>query len=197
MKALIINNNSDHIAQIGKLLELHEVTYEVSSYRNIGNIDNSKYSLAILSGGKDHHVEGNSSLSAEIRFIKTFGKPILGICFGFELIVTTFGGDIERQEDKITEILQLRITQPDEPLFQSMPAEIQVKESHYWTIKSLPDELEILAQSQYGPEIIKHTELAIYGFQFHPELLISQTQGDELFANWLQLATPQNYHVAS
>lgn len=47
--------------------------------------------------------------------------------------------------------------------------------------------------SKDGVEIIKHKQKIIYGFQFHPEMFPDQTQGDELFANLINLV--QNSHI--
>ena len=58
---------------------------------------------------------------------------------------------------------------------------VRVFESHRWVVDKLPETFDVLALSNDGPEIIKHKNLPLYGFQFHPENFVEESEGDELF----------------
>ncbi len=184
MKALIIDNGTSYLSKLESLF--HGNTVQVIKYSEISSSDINDYDCVVLSGGHDFSVEGNESrLKREVDFIKNCKKPIFGICFGFELIAKTFGVNLELMEKRERGILDIQIIEPDN-IFLNIP-NFQVFESHRWVIKEPVDEFIILARSKDGIEAIKHRTRPIYAVQFHPEMFLEETCGDECFRNFLYL----------
>ena len=177
MRILLIDNGSSLLKKLQQLIPGSEIT---KVFDSVKLSDVNDYDLIVLSGGGHHNVifEREKFLE-EIRIIRS-GKPIIGICFGCELIANAFDGELEELPSEQKGIYKIEIL--DEVLG---PKTMQVYEGHKWYISKLPEGFEVLAISDRGPEIIKHKTLPIYGLQFHPENMVNETGGDELFLNLL------------
>ncbi len=98
--------------------------------------------------------------------------PILGICLGHQAIGCSFGGTISKAKNimhgKVSKIQHAR-----KSIFEPFPQDLEVMRYHSLVIQkdTLPNELEVLATSTDDNEImaIKHSEYPLYGMQFHPE----------------------------
>ncbi len=95
--------------------------------------------------------------------------PILGICYGHQIIGSAFGtptrdlGQMLRRYEKVSIVL-------NHPLFEGLPSDVVVAESHRQELTKVPDEFQHLAQSTTSKvEAIAHRSKPIYGVQFHPE----------------------------
>lgn len=104
--------------------------------------------------------------SEETKLLKNTGKPVIGICLGCELIAYTFGCVLKHNEVKQRGLQHIQII---DFTFFGKGENIEVYESHTWSISNLSHEIKPLAKSNIGIEAIAHIERPIYGFQFHPE----------------------------
>ncbi|MDQ1299347.1 MAG: hypothetical protein QG636_15 [Patescibacteria group bacterium] len=150
------------------------------------------YDLVILSGSSRFPILYNLEvLEPEIKLIRECPSPLLGICFGAELLAVAYGGTLRDTKHKEKGIYEITAVSKD-PLFLDREV-FEVYEAHRWVIDTIPAEIELLASSCMGPEIIRHRTKPQYGFQFHPEKMRDETYGDELFASLLKqlgLTTP-------
>lgn len=117
-------------------------------------------------------------------------KPMLGVCLGHQVICQAFGGTIERAEQP----MHGRSSQVDldaSRLFCNIPTPQSFARYHSLVCAqdSLPDCLRVTARSASDSEImaVEHTDLPIFGVQFHPESVLSQS-GYQLLANFLSIA---------
>jgi GMP synthase (glutamine-hydrolysing) len=185
MKALIIDNGTSYLRQLQELLRGHSV--EVLPYwRLTEGVPLANCDVVILSGGHLFPVLGNEiNLQNEISFVKMAAVPVFGICYGFQVIARAFGATLEKMERKEHGILEIAVSQQD-PLFKGISS-FKVFESHRWVIRESAPELMALARSVDGIEVIRHASRPIYGVQFHPEMFVDRTCGDEIFHNFLSL----------
>ena len=104
--------------------------------------------------------------------------PILGICFGFQLLVASYGGNIVSMDKESKELKKIQILSPASPIFKNITNEyIDVFQSHKDKVNDVPPHFDIIAID--GDNIIQAIEnkkFNIWGFQFHPEGLESTTQ---------------------
>ena len=182
MNILLIDNGTIRIIELQKLLQGNNVT--TIKFGDIKPSENEKFDLIILSGSSQFPVLGNEQLyQNELSLIRNTNIPLVGICLGFELICYAYGGKLRELENKEKGIIEIQVTNPN-GIFSGLP-NFQVYESHQWTIDELPDELIEIAKSKNGVEVIKYKNRKIYGFQFHPEMFVEKTCGDEIFNNLL------------
>ncbi|MDM5334504.1 aminodeoxychorismate/anthranilate synthase component II [Ureibacillus composti] len=104
--------------------------------------------------------------------------PILGICLGHQSIGAAFGGNIVRAENIMHGKLSY-LTYKREGLFNSLTEDIAVMRYHSLVIEpaTLHEDFEIIATSTDDQEImaIQHKQYPVYGLQFHPESIGTET----------------------
>ncbi len=111
------------------------------------------------------------------------GVPILGICYGLQLLAHDLGGQVEpslrREYGPATVIV-------DEPglLFAGLPARLPVWMSHGDVIRRPPDGFRVVAHSQESPVAAMRDGAGRIGIQFHPEV-VHTAMGQEILRNFL------------
>lgn len=136
----------------------------------------------ILSGGPQSVYQAEApSLQ---RFLLDSGKPLLGICYGMQLLTQALGGVVASATQK--EYGPATITHAARsPLFDNLPGELDVWMSHGDRIERLPAGFAALAESENSPyAAIGDLSRQYYGVQFHPEVNHSP-QGKDIIANFL------------
>jgi len=182
MRVLIIDNGTSYLEQLKKLF--FDSIVSVVNYSQIPKIKYSDADLIVLSGGHGLPVmDSKNPYAEEINFIKNSSIPILGICLGYELIARAFGADLKLMKKREKGILDISPVHSD-PIFKNISV-FSAYESHRWVVEKLPKDLVGLAKSKDGYEVIKHKQKLIYGFQFHPEMLVKQVSGNNIFINFL------------
>jgi anthranilate synthase/aminodeoxychorismate synthase-like glutamine amidotransferase len=129
-----------------------------------------------------------SGLSNEI--IRTFGTefPTLGVCLGHQCIGHTFGADVIVNYRMMHGKTSL-IKHNEKDLFRDMPNPFAATRYHSLVIKreTLPDCLEVTAETEEGEIMgIRHKTLPIWGVQFHPESILTES-GRTILKNFLTL----------
>ena len=140
----------------------------------------------ILSGGPSSvYEEGSPQLSDEFyTYISEEKKPILGICYGFHLLIHQLGGRIEAHDSKEYGKTELNIINSN-ILLDSLEKEEVVWMSHGDQIKEMPDGYEVLAETETCPiAAYGNTEKQIYGVQFHPEVAHT-AKGNQILDNFI------------
>ena len=136
----------------------------------------------ILSGGPSDLTEENAPcLAADILSI---GIPVLGICYGMQLISQMKGAELERADHR--EYGHTRIeADTDTALFRGTPVDQKVWMSHGVRLKSMPSGFKTIASSAGCPiAAMSNDEERIYGLQFHPEVFHTEN-GIEILQNFL------------
>lgn len=174
MKILLINNNTQHLKHLHQALaghEVEEVLYEPGVIFNYADKD-----LIVLSGGGGEGLEiddrvpgGRLWYHDQIEFIKGCNKPILGICMGFEVIARAFGSPVKHMSGGLVEgFIDIKTTSLGRSLLSK--ASLKQWEAHEWHVKDVDaEQLEVLATSLTGIEVIRHRTRPILATQFHPE----------------------------
>ena len=123
----------------------------------------------ILSGGPASvYAEGAPPLERELLEL---GVPVLGICYGMQLIALALGGDVQGAE--VGEFGRSQLTVHDTGrLLAGTPAEQSCWMSHRDTVFAPPPGFDALASSTASPvAAFEATDRGIYGIQFHPEVV--------------------------
>lgn len=123
----------------------------------------------ILSGGPASvYAEGAPALEKELLEL---GIPVLGICYGMQLLARELGGDVKGAEVGEFGRSDLTVTEPG-VLFKDLPREQSCWMSHRDTVFAPPPGFTALASSTQSPvAAFESTEKQMYGIQFHPEVV--------------------------
>ncbi len=139
----------------------------------------------VLSGGPDSvYAEGAPRVDAELFKL---GIPVLGICYGCQLMVKTLGGTVSpAQEDGAREYGRTRtFFKTDTPLFSDLPAESISWMSHGDYVSRLPEGFRVFASTEHCPNAgVLNAEKRLYGLQFHPEVRHTE-YGTQILRNFL------------
>ncbi|MFO7526652.1 MAG: glutamine-hydrolyzing GMP synthase [Ignavibacteriaceae bacterium] len=125
--------------------------------------------------------------------------PVLGICYGLQLICKKLNGKVDPAKDREYGRARL-ILSKESPLFNNVKKESNVWMSHGDYLTELPAGFDIIAKSDHSPICaIANDQSKIYGVQFHPEVVHSE-EGTKILNNFLfKLCnckgdwTPQNF----
>ena len=112
------------------------------------------------------------------------GLPILGICYGMQLMAKDLGGVVEAAEKREYGKTSLLVKEENQ-LFAGLPQEMTVWMSHSDLVKGVPPGFTVTATTGNTPiAAMSNPEANLYAVQFHPEV-VHTTQGKELLANFL------------
>ncbi|MCL2006292.1 MAG: glutamine-hydrolyzing GMP synthase [Planctomycetaceae bacterium] len=138
----------------------------------------------ILSGGPASVHSKNARLCDPAIF--DLGIPILGICYGMQVITNMFGGTVSTANtpENGCVTLELNSSGTHSPLFQNTPTTQQVWMTHGDYVSALPPDFDLLATSPGSPiAAVKHRTKPIWAVQSHPEVNQS-THGLTWFHNF-------------
>ncbi len=163
------------VRELGVYAEILPITVSPARLR--------KYKGVILSGGPSSVFDSDSPQPAGGVF--RLSQPLLGICYGHQLIAQHLGGEVApgagRQEFGRADLRVRR----SEPLFTDLPKRQRVWVSHGDHVSRLPEGFRLLADTA-GCEVAAMGDDArgYYGFQFHPEVVHSKF-GKEILENFV------------
>jgi len=136
----------------------------------------------ILSGGPASVYEEGAPTLPE--YVLKSGLPVLGICYGMQLLAHHLGGRVIKAEEGEYGPTRLLVTHPH-PLFDGLPDEMDVWMSHGDRVEELPPDFIPLARTDNTPyAAMAHPTKPIYAVQFHPEVTHTP-HGKEVIANFL------------
>ncbi|MFZ1875918.1 MAG: glutamine-hydrolyzing GMP synthase, partial [Nitrososphaeraceae archaeon] len=135
----------------------------------------------IISGGPASiYVEGSPRPDYDIFDL---GIPILGICYGHQLIVDRFGGRIRKSNVREYGSSNL-VIDDNKDLFSNIKGNIRCWMSHSDTAESIPKDFEVLAHTDSSSSAaIVNRNKKLFGIQFHPEVLHTES-GTEILRNF-------------
>ncbi|MGB9628472.1 MAG: glutamine-hydrolyzing GMP synthase, partial [Thermodesulfobacteriota bacterium] len=154
-------------------------------YIGVNKIQSLSPKGLILSGGPAS-VYAKEAPRCDPRVFK-MGIPILGICYGMQLIAHQLGGKVIPSEKREYGKAKLTLDH-DGKLFKGIAkkgSQIQVWMSHGDQIHTLPPGFQAIGHSKNTPYVvIENVRRKIYGLQFHPEVQHTQ-KGTEMIRNFL------------
>lgn len=138
----------------------------------------------ILSGGPRSVREENAP-DIDLEKLESFGLPILGICYGMQLLSKKTGGEVT--PGFVREYGPATLTvKDDSSLFRNIQGDSTIWMSHSDTVSRLPENARVLAENEDGQCVAIQWSKGYFGIQFHPE--VSHTdEGRQILKNFLDL----------
>ncbi|GAQ95308.1 GMP synthase [Thermodesulfovibrio aggregans] len=180
---LIIDFGSQYTQLIARRIrELNVYSEIIPCNVPFSEIKKRKPSGIVLSGGPSSvYEEGAPSIDKEIF---NLGIPILGICYGMQLITHLLGGKVSRAEKREYGKAILKIEDLSD-IFNGVSQETVVWMSHADKITEMPQGFVRLAYTENSPyAAMAHKEKKIYALQFHPEVVHTE-EGEKILSNFV------------
>ncbi len=137
----------------------------------------------ILSGGPSSVYAKNAPLPDPAIF--ELGLPVLGICYGVQLLAQYLGGVVEPGQKREYGKGTLRIKDRSCPLFKGLPAELQVWNSHGDRLTRVPRRFKAVAVTENSAyAAIENRSKKMFGLQFHPEV-VHTPRGREIISRFV------------
>ncbi len=169
------------LLRAGKLNENQLVPYSVLD-GNIGPEHAKGYDAVILGGTGDYSVVNDRPVFYEpllefTRYLIANNIPLLGLCYGHQLIAQAAGGQVitdhEREETGTYEMYLTEEGRKD-IIMRGLPDHFPAQQGHHDGVISMPEDYIRLAYSERCVwQALRHKTAPVYGTQFHPELLRS------------------------
>lgn len=155
---------------------------EVMSYKNSIDKIKEKNPVGIIFTGGPNSVYDESSPHYD-KGIFELGIPILGICYGSQLMAYTLGGHVTTAP--VSEYGKTEITTSESKIFENVDKNTIVWMSHTDYIDKIPEGFKITAYSDACPcAAYENEEKKLYAVQYHPEVNHS-VQGQQMLKNFL------------
>ncbi|WP_343218223.1 glutamine-hydrolyzing GMP synthase [Haloferula helveola] len=151
--------------------------YALEEFPDIG-----KPGAIILSGGPKSTSEPDAP-DIDFEALSGFGVPVLGVCYGMQLLNIKFGGSVHASDRREYGPAKLVPAAP-EGLFEGLSHESQVWMSHSDTVENLADTCSVIARNQHGTPVALSWGNGFFGIQFHPEVTHSH-EGTRILHNFL------------
>ncbi len=177
MKIVVVNNYKEPNQTERAIQNIEKSTGQ--SVEKIDHKEPNLYGRVVDSGADLVILTGSSALLSKPRTRELFQPemdlvrkakfPILGICYGHQIIGSAFGSPM-RDLGQMLRGYEIVSVVRNHPLFDGLPSDLVVAESHRQELTKVPDEFQHVAQSITSKvEAMVHQSRPIYGVQFHPE----------------------------
>ena len=148
------------------------------------------YDGVALSGSPDMMSEPKiqAKYEKEIDAIIDTKVPVLGVCFGHQMMACAFGSKVVKDGRHVLEMVRTTVLAED-PLFRGLPRSLMLLESRHEVVESLPEGFQLLAKSATSEiATMKHATRPLYGVQFHPERYTNENpDGNAVVGNFVRL----------
>ena len=139
----------------------------------------------ILSGGPNSVLDEGSP-DIDLEYLRELGVPVLGVCYGMQLLNKKLGGAVVPGGDSREYGQAGLFPEPGAALFEGITEGCQVWMSHSDTCADLPEGAEVIARNQHGIPVSISWDDQFTGIQFHPEVTHSH-EGMRILENYLAM----------
>ena len=183
-KILVLDFGGQYNQLIARRVRSLNVYAEIKNYNNISvsEIKENNYKGIIFTGGPNSVYDPTSPHYTSD--ILTLGIPILGICYGHQLLAYMANGVIE-SANNYSEYGKTTVIHKNGTLFEGIPEESTCWMSHTDYVRELPNGFKVAAYTKACPNAaMEDNERKLYGVQFHPEVTHT-VYGTKLLSNFV------------
>jgi len=188
----VVNNypSRERVETLERCLKGNGAEVAPSELGDVSSRNFDSYDGVVLSGSPAMMTDDKtvSRFQPEVDAILDSTVPILGVCFGHQLMAHAFGAEVVKGGRHILGMVKTTVLRND-PLFDGLPKSLMLLESRYEEVKLLPDGFTLLARSATSRiATMKHRTRLLYGVQFHPERFNRRhPEGDRVVGNFVRM----------
>ena len=165
-------------------LKQHDIKVVRNDELSVKEIEDMSPEYIILSPGPGR--PDRAGICEELLRDYTGNVKILGVCLGHQAIIEAFGGKVTYAKELMHGKQSVVTLDKNAPVFAGIPENVKVARYHSLAgdKDSLPECLKVIASTEDGEIMaVKHIDRPIYGFQFHPESVLTE-YGMEMLNNF-------------
>ena len=183
-RMIILDFGSQYTQLIARRIREAGVYCEILPFNtSAGEIASRQPKGLILSGGPSSVYDENAPRS-EKRVVDESNCPVLGICYGLQLMAHQLGGEVQPSKSREYGYARLKVVNGETALFAGLPREMDVWLSHGDHVTKLPDGFHVTATTNDAVNAFENPARRIFGVQFHPEVAHTPL-GAQLLRNFL------------
>lgn len=188
-RVLVIDNYDSFVYTLnGYLQQLGAETHVIRNDElTVGELEQvlNEYDGVLISPGPGTPSDAGLSIPMVHLAVRT-AKPLLGVCLGHQAIAEALGATVTHAEELMHGKVS-RVQHHGDSFFEGVEPEFNATRYHSLAVvrETVPEELSITAETAGGIIMaLRHTELPIYGVQYHPESVLTEG-GYRQLGNWL------------
>lgn len=146
------------------------------------------YDAVLLSPGPGTPAKAGVSIPIVSAALAS-GQPLLGVCLGHQAIAEALGATVTHADELMHGKTSL-ISHDGSPFYDGVPQLFTATRYHSLAVvdSTVPDSLTVTSRTEGGVIMgLQHSELPVYGVQFHPESVLTEG-GYRMLGNWLSVA---------
>ncbi len=184
-KIIVIDFGGQYNQLVARRVRECNVYCEIYSYKmDINKIKALNPKGIILTGGPNSCYEENSPTYSKELF--ELGVPVLGLCYGAQLMMHILGGKVERADVREYGKTEVLVDKTDSMIFDGVSASTSCWMSHFDYISKLAPGFEITSHTADCPVAsAERVEDKLYAIQFHPEVLHT-LEGTKMLSNFVR-----------
>ncbi len=183
----VVDNGSQYTHLIKRSFKYLKKEAEIFSAAGLSSEKIKNAEAFVLSGGPSSVLSGYEKINEAIIkkiFSGEWKKPLLGICFGHQLIAHVLGGKVERGKSAEYGFTEIERT-GESVILKNMPEKFRAWASHFDEVKKVPSGFRVVAKSETcGVEAMENAKARIFSTQFHPEVWHTEN-GEQIFKNFV------------
>lgn len=181
---IILDFGSQYTQLIARRVRESKVYCEILPYNaSLEKILSYRPKGIILSGGPSS-VYDSFAPKPTFALHRQLQCPILGICYGLQIIAAEFGGEVYPSPNREYGYAQLTVVDSESLIFKDLPSQMDVWMSHGDYVTKLPEGFHATANTKGALNAFEDLSRRIYGVQFHPEV-VHTAFGKEILQNFL------------
>ena len=181
---LILDFGSQYTQLIARRVREQGVYCEIHPFHLAAEAIAAKQPKGVILSGGPSSVSDDDAPRVSTDFYERIDVPILGICYGMQLVAADLGGSVEPSSRREYGHARLKVLSGQTALFNELPFELDVWMSHGDHVTRLPDGFTTTATTGEVITAIEAPERGIYCVQFHPEVAHTPA-GKEILRNFL------------
>jgi para-aminobenzoate synthetase component 2 len=146
----------------------------------------AKYDAVLLSPGPGTPADAGLSIPV-VRYALEHDVPVFGVCLGHQAIAEAMGATVRQAEELMHGKTSL-VEHDSSLVYENVPNPFTATRYHSLAVvdSTVPDDLIVTSRTQGGVIMgLQHASKPIYGVQFHPESVLTQS-GYQMLGNWLE-----------
>ncbi|HEX8499230.1 MAG TPA: glutamine-hydrolyzing GMP synthase [Pyrinomonadaceae bacterium] len=167
---IILDFGSQYTQLIARRIRESNVYCEILPYNSAKGLILARRPKGIILSGGPASVYDQDAPKLPYSLLEDFQCPILGICYGLQIIAADLGGEVRPSANREYGYARLQVIDKDSPLFRDLPAEMDVWMSHGDHVIRVPEGFHVTARTADALNALEGLSARIFGVQFHPEV---------------------------